>query len=70
MLKKWDGNMKESEIKQKFKEKYGDSDDDIDEIYQTLKENNAIPKNEQELLKLFDEIDKISELLAIDDSDI
>lgn len=62
--------MKESEIKQKFKEKYGDSDDDIDEIYQTLKENNAIPKNEQELLKLFDEIDKISELLAIDDSDI
>lgn len=61
--------MKELEIKQKFKEKYGDSDDDINEIYQTLKENNAIPKNEKELLKLFAEIDKLSEFLAIDDSD-
>lgn len=69
MLKKWDGNMKESEIKQKFKEKYGDSDDDIDEIYRTLKENDAIPKNEKELLKLFDALDKLSDSLAIDDSD-
>lgn len=61
--------MKESEIKQKFKEKYGDSDDDIDEIYRTLKENDAIPKNEKELLKLFDALDKLSDSLAIDDSD-
>lgn len=34
-----------------------------------LKENNAISKNEKELLKLFAEIDKLLKFLVIDDSD-
>lgn len=58
------------EIQMKFKERYADvTDEDSKEIYQTLKENNAIPKNIQELNKLFEKLEEIMKLSAIDDSE-
>ena len=66
----WVGNMEESKIKSKFKEKYLDlTDEDIEEIYQDLIKNDMVPSNEEQLLDLFAAIDLIGENHLIDDSD-
>lgn len=62
--------MNELEMKTKIRERYKDvTDEDAEEMYQTLKENNAIPKNDKELDELFQKLDVMVETLLIDDSD-
>jgi len=62
--------MEELEIKRKIKERYSDiSDDDVDEMYQELKDNNSIPKDDKELSELFEKLDLLAQTLTIDDSE-
>lgn len=62
--------MKEEEIKKRIKEKYKDtSDSDVNEMFNLLAENNALPKNQKELQELFDELDEIARTRSIDDSE-
>jgi hypothetical protein len=62
--------MEESEIKIKIKEKFNIEDNnELDEIFQILKENNAVPKNKKEVNKLFNEIEELKKINTIDDSE-
>jgi hypothetical protein len=70
LLKKWDGNMEESEIKIKIKEKFNIEDNnELEEIFQILKENNEVPKSEKEVNELFNEIEELKKINTIDDSE-
>jgi hypothetical protein len=62
--------MEELKMKQKIKEKFNIEDNnELEDIFQLLKENNEVPKNRKELNKLFYEIEKLKKILAIDDSE-
>lgn len=62
--------MKESEIKNKFKEKDSNlTEKELNEIYQILLENNEVPKDIQDLEKLFEELEERNKFIIWDDSD-
>lgn len=62
--------MNELKIKEMIKNKYDDvTEEDIEDMYQTLQENNLIPKNEEELKEIFNKMDEIGRIHTIDDAD-
>lgn len=61
--------MNELEIKKRFKEKDKTlTEKDLDEIIQILIENDSIPKNENELKDLFEELNERDKFIIWDDS--